>query len=175
MNDAHYVPGVPESFLAPGMSPVLSGPVLAYDRAWLDRTPDPQVRPGTTFRDLLRLDEGLGIYDLLDHHIVTDLLGYIDADNDDGGHDGMAVTGWQPAPGVTVSFHATYGRRDNHSDGADGLMFHAVIPDGPILADRVGATAVHRAGARGEAALELLLTSVAHAMNATARVHREFA
>ncbi|WP_159080860.1 hypothetical protein [Nocardia suismassiliense] len=54
-------------------------------------------------------------------------------------------------------------------------MFHALIPDGPTLADRVGATVVHRAGARGQAALELLLTRVAHARNATARLHREFA
>ncbi|WP_107661274.1 hypothetical protein [Nocardia suismassiliense] len=103
MNDAHYVPGVPESFLAPGMAPVLTGPVLAYDpallRACLDRTPDPQARPGKTFRDILGLDEDLGIYDLLDHHIVTDMLGCIDSDNDDGGHDGLAVTGCSPHPG----------------------------------------------------------------------------
>ncbi|WP_433716927.1 hypothetical protein ACQP2U_43610 (plasmid) [Nocardia sp. CA-084685] len=149
-------------------TPALTGPVVTYDparlTAWLDITPDPDARPGATYRTLLGLDNDLRVFELLDRHIVTDMLGWISDDNDDGGRDGLTVTGWEPKPGVTIYLYATYGRRD-HRDGADGLIFHAVIPGGPTLVDRLDARHLHDTGAVGETALHLLLTRLAHTLN----------
>lgn len=155
-------------------TPRLTGPVLTLDpqrmRAWLDAVPDPEARPGRTRRDILGYDSGAHVYDLLDNHHITRLIAWAADDADHGGHDGLADPGWETKPGVTLTVVPTYGRRDNRADGADGLFFTAQMPLGDTVIGHLRG-GLSDTTARGEAALEHVLTRLTDLINLTAVVN----